>query len=191
MAVCALSPALPAVISRGASRREARGWVVASRECAPRHADRGPSGAASSTPRPRSSTASTGSAVNRTAADRCAPCADTHRVLHAPRHGDAGHSRHCECDLTRALRGARGRDPRLSLRARFCSPYLFLAPFSIKNKNIKNSKSSLRFVLLIMISTFRKIHFASKIYFSCRNRTRKVASPALGDFSRNPRRYFF
>ena len=52
--------------------------------------------------------------------------ADTHRVLHAPRHGDAGHSRHCECDLTRALRGARGRDPRLSLRARFCSPYLFL-----------------------------------------------------------------
>ena len=33
-----------------------------------------------------------------------------------------------------------------------------------------------RFVLLIMISTFRKIHFASKIYFSCRNRTRKVAS---------------
>ena len=142
--MCALSPALPAVISRGASRREARGWVVASRECAPRHADRGPSGAASSTPRPRSSTASTGSAVNRTAADRCAPCADTHRVLHAPRHGDAGHSRHCECDLTRALRGARGRDPRLSLRARFCSPYLFLAPFSIKNKNIKNSKSSLR-----------------------------------------------
>ena len=38
--------------------------------------------------------------------------------------------------------------------------------------------STLRFVLLIMISTFRKIHFASKIYFSCRNRTRKVASPA-------------
>ena len=25
----------------------------------------------------------------------------------------------------------------VSLRARFCSPYLFLGPFSIKNKNIK------------------------------------------------------
>ena len=79
---------------------------------APRRADWGSPRSVSSTARPRSSTASTGSAVNRTAADRCAPCADTHRVLHAPRHGDAGHSRHCECDLTRALRGARGRDPR-------------------------------------------------------------------------------
>ena len=129
LAVHAHALVLPAMIPRDASRREARGWVVASRECAPRRADGAPSGAASSTARPRSSTAPSGRAVNRTAEERCAPCGNDHSVWRALRHGDAGQISHCKRDLKRPLYGARRAGSAMEGVFRVASPCELLMHF--------------------------------------------------------------
>ena len=86
---------------RHADRLKRRAARAASR------ADWGSPRSVSSTARPRSSTAPSGRAVNRTAEERCAPCGNDHSVWRALRHGDAGQIRHGKRDLKRPLHGAR------------------------------------------------------------------------------------